>query len=92
MGRYRRENFHAEARGRGGSREVQLAKDSFDLSAGHAGEPFEEVIDTGAVFEIREERLDRYARAAENPGAADGFGVSFDGWAGAPIKHGEKAN
>jgi hypothetical protein len=56
-----------------------VAKDGFDLSAGYAGEPFEEVIDTGAVFKIREERLDRYARTAENPGAADGFGVSLDG-------------
>ena len=34
--------------------------------------------------------MNRDARAAENPGAADGLGVSFDGWAVAPIKHAER--
>jgi hypothetical protein len=80
-------DFHAEPRGRGGSREVQLAEDGFDLGAGYAGKPFEEVVDAGTVFEVREERLDRNSRAEENPGAAYGFGISLDGWAGAPIKH-----
>jgi len=64
-----------------------MPKDGFDLSAGYAWEPFEEVVDAGAVFEIREEGLDRDARAAENPGPADDFGISLDGWTGAPIKH-----
>jgi hypothetical protein len=64
-----------------------VAKDGFDLGTGYAGEPFEEIVHSGAVFEVGEERLDRDSRAAENPGPADGFGVSLDGWAGAPIKH-----
>ena len=34
--------------------------------------------------------LDRDARAAENPGAADDFGISLDGWTGAPIKQAER--
>ena len=65
----------------------RVAEDGFDLGTGHTGEPFEEVVDAGAVFEVGEERLDRHARPAKNPGAADGFGISLDGWAGAPIKH-----
>lgn len=69
-----------------------MAEDGFDLAAGYARKPFEEVVDSGAVFKVSEEGLDWDARAAENPGAADGLGVSVDGWAGAPIKHGEKAN
>jgi hypothetical protein len=65
----------------------RVAKDGFDLRASYAGEPFEEVVDAGAVFEIGEEGLDGDSRSAENPGTADGFGVSLDRWAGAPIKH-----
>jgi hypothetical protein len=67
-----------------------VAEDGVDLGAGYAGEPFEEVVDAGAVFEVGEESLHGDSRAAENPGAADGFGVSLDGWAGAPIKHAER--
>jgi hypothetical protein len=65
----------------------RVTEDGFDLGAGHAGEPFEEVVDAGAVLEVGEKGLDRDSRPAENPGAADGLGLSFDGWAGAPIKH-----
>jgi hypothetical protein len=65
----------------------RVAEDGFDLGAGYAGEPFEEIVDAGAVFEIREECLDRDSCPTENPGAANGFGVSFDDRAGAPIKH-----
>ena len=67
-----------------------MSENGFDLVAGYAREPFEEVVDPGAVFEVREQRLNRDARVAENPSAADGLGVSFDGWAVAPIKHAER--
>lgn len=84
MLRYLREDLSSH-----GQTLFRVAEDGFGLSAGHAGEPFEEVVDAGAVFEVGEERLDGNARAGENPGAADGFGVSFDGWAGAPVKYAE---
>jgi hypothetical protein len=35
----------------------RMAEDGFDLGTGYAGEPFEEVVDAGAVFEVREEGL-----------------------------------
>lgn len=56
-----------------------MTKDGFDLGAGYAGEPFEEVIDAGAVLEVGEEGLNRDSRVAKNPRAADGFGVSTTG-------------
>jgi hypothetical protein len=62
-------------------------KDGFKLGTRYAGEPFEEIVHSGAVFEVCEERLDRDSRSAKNPGTADSFGVSLDGGAGAPIKH-----
>ena len=61
-----------------------MAENSFDLFARNAGEPVEEIVDAGAVFEIREESLNRDSRSAETPGTADDFSVSLDGWAGAP--------
>jgi hypothetical protein len=64
-----------------------VAEDGFDLVARYAGKPFEKVIDASPVLDIREEGLNGNSRAAKNPGAADGFDVSFNGWAGAPIKH-----
>jgi hypothetical protein len=64
-----------------------VTKNGFNLGAGYAGEPFEEVVDAGTVFEVGKESLDRDSRGAENPGTAYGFGISLDGWAGAPIKH-----
>ena len=64
-----------------------VAKDGFDLGAGHAGEPLEKVVDARAVLEIGEQCLDRNARSAENPGAADGSGVLLDRGTAAPIKH-----
>jgi hypothetical protein len=53
-----------------------VVEDRFDLSTGYPGEPFEEVITAGAVFEVGEEGLHGDAGAAENPGAADGLGVT----------------
>lgn len=39
------------------------------------------------VFEILEQRRDRYARAAEDPGAAYATGIPFDSSAGGPVNH-----
>jgi hypothetical protein len=64
-----------------------VAKDGFDMGARYAGEPFKEVLNAGAVFEIGEEGLDGDSRSAKDPGTAYGFSVSLDRWAGAPIKH-----
>jgi hypothetical protein len=57
----------------------RVAEDGFHLTASHAWEPFEEIVDTSAVFEIREQGLDRHSRSAKNPRSAYRFGVSLDG-------------
>jgi hypothetical protein len=36
----------------------RVPEDGFDLRAGYAGEPFEEVVDSCAVFDVGEEGLD----------------------------------
>jgi hypothetical protein len=64
-----------------------MAKDGFDLAAGHAREPFEEIVDARAVFEVGEQGLNGHSRSAKNPRSADRVGVSLDGWTAAPIKH-----
>ena len=46
-----------------------MAEDGFDLGARDAGEPFEEVVDAGAVFEVGEEGLHGDAGAAEKHAA-----------------------
>lgn len=58
-----------------------------DLFACDSGEPFEEVVNSRAVFEILEKGSDRHARALEHPGAANFIRHAFDRWTLAPIKH-----
>jgi hypothetical protein len=40
-----------------------VAKDGFDLGAGYAGEPFQEIVHSGGVFEVGEECLDPSSEA-----------------------------
>ena len=47
-----------------------MFEDSLNLFPRDACEPFEEVVDSRAVFEILEEGFDRYARPLEHPDAA----------------------
>jgi hypothetical protein len=44
-----------------------VTQHSFNLFASYTGKPFEEVIDTSAAFEIREESLNRNARTYKKP-------------------------
>lgn len=55
------------------------------LPALYAGEPFEELADGGAAFEILEERPHRDARAAKQPRPADLAGRAFSFRALIPI-------
>ena len=65
---------------------------SLELFAGDAGEPFEEIIQARAVFQVFKERLHRHSRPPENPGAADPSRVPFDCRTLSPIKHRGKLN
>ena len=40
-----------------------VCEDGFDLPAGHAGEPLEEIVDGAPVFEVLEEGSDGHARS-----------------------------
>lgn len=55
-----------------------MVKDSGDLSPSDTGEPFEELIDSGPIAEILEERCNGHARATENPRPANPLRVSLD--------------
>jgi hypothetical protein len=57
------------------------------LFPGNSGEPSEEVIEPGAGFEVLEERPDRYAGAAEDPGSAGPVRDLLDGGALTPVQH-----
>ena len=52
-----------------------------NLLTGNAWKPFEKIINTGTVFEVFEERLNRNSRAFERPGTTDLPGVAFHGGA-----------
>jgi len=67
-----------------------VTQHGLNLFSIYAGKPFEEVIHTGAVFEIREQSLDRNARAHKDPGSADLLRRPFNRRACAPIKHGKR--
>jgi hypothetical protein len=55
-----------------------VAQDKLHLLARHAGKPFQKLINPGAVLEVLEQRLDRDARAFEQPLAADLSRDAFD--------------
>jgi hypothetical protein len=64
-----------------------VSKNSFNLFPSYTGEPLEEVINTGAIFEICEKSLDGNPRADEDPGSTDFVRDPFNRGACAPIKH-----
>jgi hypothetical protein len=51
----------------------RVPEDGFGLSAGHAGEPFEEVVDAGAVFEVGRRALGRVPEKTQAPLTVSGF-------------------
>jgi hypothetical protein len=65
----------------------RVTEDGFDLAAGHSWEPFEEIVDARAVFEVREQGLHGHSCSAKNPRSTDSFRVSLDDRTSAPIKH-----
>ena len=64
-----------------------MAQDHLHLFAGHAGEPFEEIIHPRPIFQVLEERLNRHPCAPEKPGAAYFPRCPFDCRTLTPIKH-----
>src|SRR5438105_3491143 len=65
-----------------------MPEDQLDLLGRHAGKPFEKIVNICAAFEVLEQRLNRHARAFEQPFAADLSRNSFDRGATAPVQHG----
>ena len=64
-----------------------VTQNELDLLTRHSWEPLQKVINPGTVFEIFEQSPHRYARAFEQPLAADFAGNAFDRRALAPVKH-----
>lgn len=67
---------------------LRMLQNGLDLFPCYTREPLEKVIDPRAIFEVREEGLDRNPGTAEHPGTADFFRSSLDRRALVPIKHG----
>ena len=65
----------------------RVLQDGLDLWAGHAGEPFEKLLNGRPTLQVLEQGSDRDARAPEGPGSADSVRISLDGVAPSPIKH-----
>lgn len=70
----------------------RVFEDRFRLLPGDAGEPLEEFVQPCAGLEVLEERLDGYAGAAEDPGAADPVRGAFDSGALRPVQHGSNSS
>ena len=88
----REENLHWGWRGllaaSGGSQTLfGVAQSRLHLFAGHAREPFEEIIHPRTTFQVLKQRLNRHSCALENPGAANFPRRPFDGSTLTPIKH-----
>ena len=64
-----------------------MFEDGKYLRTSYTGEPFQKVVDAGATLQIFKERLNRYARAFEDPGPAYFRGGALDGRTLAPIDH-----
>ena len=54
-----------------GKTRAGVFQDRFDLFAFYAGEPLEEILNAGAIFQILEERPDRHPAPPEDPSATD---------------------
>jgi hypothetical protein len=64
-----------------------VGKNSFDLLASDAGEPFQKIRDRRPTLDILEKRSHRNSRSLEKPGSADLPRNSFDGGTLSPIQH-----
>ncbi len=87
-----KEDSHARGRivssGSGcGETLFRVAQNSRNLLARYAGEPLEKIIHPGSVFEVLEQRLNRYPGAFEHPCTADFPWISLNHWTLTPIKH-----
>ena len=58
-----------------------------NLFQSHTGEPFDELRDKCAVFQIFEQRCHGHACTTEDPGAAYTTRITLYGSAGRPVKH-----
>jgi len=58
------------------------------LRQGNTGEPLNELMDRGILFEVLEERGNRDPRAPKNPCTTDAIRVALDIGARRPINHG----
>ncbi len=58
-----------------------MFQNSFDLLAGHAGKPSDELLDVGTAFNVFKQSSNGNARAFEKPSTADLPGNAFYGWA-----------
>ena len=75
---------------KGASRSV--IKYGSNLHERHAGEPFDELRNEGAVLEILEKRGNGHASATEYPRSADTLRVTLDHRARRPVNHGENGS
>jgi len=75
---------------KGASRSV--IKYGSNLLESHAGKPFDELSNEGAVLEILEERGNGHASTAEYPGSADTLRISLDHRARRPVNHGKNGS
>ena len=67
--------------------QLSVLEDGFDLLAGNAGEPVEEIVHARTRFEVLEQRLDRHTRALEYPGTTHLARVALDCGAAGPVQH-----
>ncbi|MGH7844200.1 MAG: hypothetical protein ACREQW_03385 [Candidatus Binatia bacterium] len=86
-----KENSHAclagDPRSRHSQTAFRVAEDKLHLFTRHAGEPRQKIINSRAVFEVLEQRLDRHTCAFEQPFTANLSRDAFDGRTLAPIEH-----
>jgi len=87
-----KENLHRCRRRRlaasGGSQTLfGMMQNGLNMFAGHAGEPFQEIIHPRPIFQVLEQHFHRHACALEDPGTANLPGRPFDHCTVTPIKH-----
>jgi hypothetical protein len=68
-------------------RSSRVLQDGLDLSACHAGKPFEKLLNGRPTLQVLKQGSDGDARAPERPGPADSVRISLHGVAPSPIKH-----
>ena len=65
-----------------------MFQDVTSLRQGNAGEPLNELMDRGILFQVFEECGNRNPRASENPSTTYAIRVALDIGTGRPINHG----